>query len=255
MPDAIFERRGDLFQPTEAAVGPWDPGALHGSPVAMLVARQVEAVAADEPMDVVRLTLELLRPVPLAPLAVSVDVERPGKRVQLIGATITSDGVEVARARALRIRRADLNVATPPEPPPPGPADLSAWEAWSTHPAYHLLGVDLRFAAGKFLEPGPATMWVRLRLPVIGGEEPTPLQRAAAAADYGNGISGVLSPLEWIYINPDLTMYLARQPEGEWVCLSAKTDLGPGHGLAHSTLYDARGEIGRALQGLFVQSR
>ena len=78
---------------------------------------------------------------------------------------------------------------------------------------------------------GPGTAWFRLRVPVVAGEEMTPLQRVAAAADFGNGISSVVDWDDgWLFINPDLTVYLHRYPVGEWVGLEATTypgDSGP----------------------------
>jgi acyl-Coa thioesterase superfamily protein/acyl-CoA thioesterase superfamily protein len=254
-PDAIFDREGDTFVPTAAAIGPWDRNALHGGPVAMLLARAIESAEGGEGMDVVRLTVELLRPVTLTPLTLSADVERPGRRVQLVGAALTSGGVELARARALRVRRAELGVDTEAEPAPVGPDGLAARNAFEGLEAYFTLGVELRAVEGDPWSPGPATMWVRLKLPVVAGEEPTALQRVAAAADFGNGISSVLDWTKHVFINPDLTIHLIRQPRGEWVAMSSRTEIGPGYGLAQSTLYDRGGEIGRSLQSLYVDAR
>jgi hypothetical protein len=114
--------------------------------------------------------------------------------------------------------------------------------------------VEHRFVAGGFDRPGPATDWLRLRVPIIEGEAVSPLSRVAAAADFGNGISWVLSRLDgWGFINPDLTIYLHRLPIGEWVCLEAVSRVEPhGIGLAESRLWDERGLIGRSLQSLLV---
>ena len=121
-------------------------------------------------------------------------------------------------------------------------------------PAYHSHAVEHRFVAGGFDRPGPATDWIRLRVPIIEGEAVSPLSRVAAAADFGNGISWVLSRLDgWGFINPDLTIYLHRLPIGEWVCLEAVSRVEPqGIGLAESRLWDERGLIGRSLQSLLV---
>ena len=74
-----------------------------------------------------------------------------------------------------------------------------------------------------------------------------------AAADFGNGIGAELDVATSVFINPDLTVHLMRPPEGEWVCLDARTRFGPpGTGLAESALWDTRGRIGRALQGLYI---
>lgn len=254
-PEAIFDRAGDAFLPTAAAIGPWDPNALHGGPVSMLLARGIESVDGGEIMDVVRLTVELLRPVRRSPLTLSVEVERPGRRVQLVGSALTQDGVEVARARALRVRRAEMGLDTPAEPAPRGPGGLATADEFPDVQAYFTLGVELRAIAGAVYAQGPASMWVRLRVPVVAGEAPSPLQRVAAAADFGNGISSVLDWTKHVFINPDLTIHLLRQPVGEWVALDSRTEIGPGYGLAQSTLYDERGEIGRSLQSLYVDSR
>ena len=110
---ALFVADGDHVVPTEYSRGPWEPGALHGGPVAALVARAAEAVEGGQDLQLVRITLELLRPVPLAPLRVSTTVVRPGRKVQLIDTVVEADGVEVAWSRALRIRTARERGAPP----------------------------------------------------------------------------------------------------------------------------------------------
>ena len=84
---------------------------------------------------------------------------------------------------------------------------------------------------------------------------PSPYQRVAAA-DSGNGISATLDFDKYIFVNCDLTINLLRRPEGEWICLEARTLFGDnGCGLAESALYDERGMIGRATQSLAVRAR
>jgi len=91
---------------------------------------------------------------------------------------------------------------------------------------------------------------------VIAGEEPSPLQRALAAADFGNGISAALDWSGWAFINPDLTLYLEREPIGSWVGLDATTRVGPdGIAVAESVLHDERGRVGRAVQALLLEPR
>jgi hypothetical protein len=120
--------------------------------------------------------------------------------------------------------------------------------------AFHSDGVEHRFVAGSFERPGPATDWIRLRVPVVAGEDILPVSRVAAAADFGNGVSWVL-PREagYVFINPDLTVYLHRRPAGEWICLEAVTYAQPdGVGMAESRLWDERGPIGRSIQSLLL---
>ena len=91
---------------------------------------------------------------------------------------------------------------------------------------------------GTFAEPGPATAWIRLRVPLVAGETTSGLVRVAAAADFGNGISWVLSRRDgYRFINPDLTIYLHRHPVGDWIALEATASPDPAaRGMALRTL-------------------
>ncbi len=122
---------------------------------------------------------------------------------------------------------------------------------------FPVTGCELRFARGGFLENGPAVTWIRLRLPVVPGEAPGPMSRVAAAADFGNGVSSVLDWSDKLFINPDLGIWLARHPAGEWVCVEAATQIDAVHGagMAESTLWDEQCRIGRSTQSLLVDVR
>src|SRR5438132_842235 len=89
---------------------------------------------------------------------------------------------------------------------------------------------------------GPGTAWLRLRVPVVDDETPSPLMRVLAAADFGNGISMAVGFDRYLFINTDLTVYLHCLPTGEWICLDTATTLQrSGTGLAESALYDVHG--------------
>jgi Thioesterase-like superfamily len=252
---------GDRFVPGPLTAGPWDPAAQHGGPPAALLTRAVETVGAPAPVRLARATFELLRPVPLVPLTVATTVLRNGRRVQLVQASLQAGGTEVMRVTALRIRRRALELpegtAADGAPPlPDGPTPSAFPGERDDLVAYHNAGVELRFVEGGFDRPGRATAWCRLRVPVVAGEEPTPAMRTMAAADFGNGFSWVLPRDRWLFVNPDLSVHLARPPEGPWVCLRSDTVVGPeGVAVAHSTLYDVLGPIGTAVQSLFVEPR
>jgi hypothetical protein len=259
---AVFERDGERFMPTELARGPWDVNALHGGAVAAIVGDAVERFQPDAGLAVTRFTFELLRPVPMAPLTVTTEMLRPGRRVQLVGASVDAGGVEVLRSTALRVLPVPTGMADgldPPDGRPPPPSSLPPLDRLiaEERPANFSDAFELRLARGApFGTPGPATMWFRLRVPVVAGEEPSPLQRVLGAADYGNGISGVLDYQRYLFINPDLTVYLRRPAHGEWVALDAISWLEPGGAAyAEGALYDEHGRLGRAVQGLYVAER
>ncbi len=109
---------------------------------------------------------------------------------------------------------------------------------------------------GDFGIPARRLVWMRMRHPLVEGEEPSPLQRVLVAADSGNGVSATLDWGRYLFINVDLTVHLHRPLAGEWVCLDSITIPEPGGtGLADTALYDGRGPIGRALQTLLIDER
>ena len=262
MPETLFKRDGDVYLPTELARGPWSPDALHGGPVAALVAHLAETAPAPGPMHPARLTLELLRPVPLSPLRASVRIVRPGKKVQLVEASLHAGDVEVARGTLLRIRTEQILL--PPETaggdvtPPPGPAcAMLSTPAWVGElRAYHSHATEHRVLRGSWSRIGPCTDWVRVCAALVDGAPLSPFERVAACADFGNGIGAALPFESFRFLNADLTLQLHRLPEGEWVCLDSVTyPDASGVGTAESTLFDEHGRIGRALQSLLVERR
>jgi hypothetical protein len=260
--DAVFHPDGDTFVPTELARGPWDVNAQHGGGAAAILGRAIERFEPEGGLAVARITVELLRPVPMTPLTIATRMRRPGKRVQLVEASLRADGVEVVQATALRVQPVVTEVESPldpPDRPPPDPASLGALDRLiaQERPKNFSDAFELRLAAGTpFGTPGPATMWFRLRVPVVAGEEPSPLMRVLVVSDFGNGISGVLDYERFVFINPDLTVYLRRPPVGEWVALDAATWLQPGGAaFAEGALYDEQGRVGRAVQALYVAAR
>lgn len=260
-PAAVFVPDGQRLRATELALGPWDPRAQHGGAPAALLMRAFEELPGDPELMLCRVTYELLRPVPVAGLDVSAGVVRPGRRVQLLeGSLATTDGTEVVRARALRVRRAEAQAPAQEEPlelPGPDQGRRTDFVAAGAHQSRFVTdAMEIRFVEGAFRDPGPATAWFRLRCPLVAGEDTSPLQRLAAAGDFGNGISAVLSWEEHVFINPDLTLYIERLPAGEWIGLRSETRINPaGIAISESVLYDQGGRVGRAIQALVVGRR
>ena len=246
----------DRWSSTVHTTGPWDARFQHGGPPAALLARAVEGTSSRDDVVVARMTVEILGPVPVGELALRSRVLRPGRSVELVEAVLSADGRDAARAAAWRVLRTGADEVAPRVPAaPPLPPEGEPMPAGSWVDGY-LSAVEWRFTAGRFDVPGPATVWTRLRHPLVPDEEPTGLQRALAVADSGNGLSSELDLTRWHFINPELTVHLHRPPRGEWVCVEAQTAISPGGaGLATTALHDLEGPVGVGAQSLLVAPR
>lgn len=264
-PDAVFFPDGGRWVPTSIAAGPWDVGALHGGPPTALVGRlMLQHDPGEADWFLTRLTVELIRPVPMAPLQVKVDLRRPGRRVQLLDAVITdADGTEVLWARGLRVAQSpngldESTVPLPQAPDLPAPASCPAWR-FESPIGWRSFGdaFEFRLVHGTpFQELGPASVWARLRLPLLAGEVIQPLDRTLTLADFPNGFANAVSFEQFAYINPDLTVSLHRLPAGEWVLLDAHMyPRATGHGTSGGTLADEHGVLGTAAQSLLISAR
>jgi Acyl-CoA thioesterase C-terminal domain/Acyl-CoA thioesterase N-terminal domain len=259
-PDPLFRSAdGGRFLPGPTTRGPWTADALHGAPPALLLARAVERAEGGADHALARLTVELVRPIPCEPLTVRAEVTRPGRKVSYVEASLTlDDGTVAARASAWRVRRLPVTARSTERPAPRPPDRCEPPDHWSVvdwSPAFHTDGLEMRFAAGGFQQPGPATTWFRLCQPVVDEEFPSPALRAVAAADFPNGISSPYRREDgWSFINMDVSLFLARHPEGEWIAVDARTEVGPsGAVVAHGVLFDERGEIGLSVQTVLIE--
>ncbi|MCB2224356.1 MAG: thioesterase family protein [Actinobacteria bacterium] len=256
MTEALFYEERGRYVPTDLTRSPWDPSHQHGGPPLALVVRAAER-ALPEGLQVWRVAGDILRPIPHSPLTVEVTVNRPGRRVTLVDAIVLDDLGPVVLGRVWGIRATDpLGLPDPadphPEPPPP-PEELGPTPFSFAPYTWYGDALDVRLASGALDAPGAAAAWFRLRVPVIDGEQATPVQQIATMIDSGNGISWGLPFGEWLFINSDISMYLLRAPIGEWFALEAVSHYDDsGRGIAEARLFDEGGYIGRSHQALFV---
>jgi hypothetical protein len=256
--DSFYVPLGDgRWQATVHTTGPWDAGAQHGGPPSALLGRAMQECSPREDMMIARFTCEILRPIPVGEISVTARVARPGRSVELLEATVAAGGREVARASAWRVLRTSADPVPSRLPVPEGPPDqyppMPRPRGWVDG---YLSAIEWRPIQGGFTKPGPASVWARMRYPLVPDEEPSPLERVLAVADSGNGVSWELDMTRWHFINPEVTVHLHREAEGEWICLDAQTVISPGGvGLATSVLSDQTGPVGVGAQSLLIAPR
>jgi Thioesterase-like superfamily len=256
--EAIFRVDGRKVEVSPNAAGPWDPRMQHGSAPAALVVWAAEAIPTSVEMRIARVTIDLMRPVPLAPLTLHTEVLRAGRKIQLCAIRLLVDGVVVVAASVLKVRRQAQPLPSDVAGPP---VTLSTPEQSREDPAQFsnspfVTGMQLRAARGQFGVPGPGAIWYRVERPLVEGFGVSQAMRAVVAADFCNGTSAALDFRDWTFLNADLTVSMAREPVGEWILLDAESWIGPeGTGLAMARLADANGYFGRAAQSLVIEKR
>ncbi len=262
MHNAFFEPAGSgAFVATPATAGPWSPDAQHGGPPSALAAWALERHEAGDGLRLGRVTVDILRPVPVAKLTVRTRTVRPGRRVALLEAIVEADGQEVLHARGWRIALPGGavpvipgDVAPPPVPDPVGsqlPPRLP-----NAHTDGYLAAIEWRFIDGGFGQLAPGRAWTRPGIPLVAGENASPMCRALLMADSGSGVGAVLDPARFTFINVDLTVVLPRDPAGDWLLLEAMTTTNTqGTGVAETALSDTSGRCGTAIQTLLVAPR
>lgn len=264
MPAAVFTRQGDVWHPTSLSSGPWDPQAQHGGAPAALLVHIAETAMADPAWQLSRLTLELIKPVPVAPLTVEQQLQQSGRSTARLTCDVYAGDVLVARAHALMVRGEAFAppAAIPgwsPEQLLPLPDDCQESlqiPGMKKNLSFYHAAMDHRMAQGDASGPGPAATWFRLTVPLVEGQPTSPAMRAAAAADFGSGVSWVLSAEHYLFSNADLSLHLHRAPQGEWIGLLAETHIDAGGiGTAFSRLYDSKGLVGVAAQTLVLRQR
>ncbi|MEO8540939.1 MAG: thioesterase family protein, partial [bacterium] len=226
--------------------GPWDANSLHARVLAGLFGHEVETRFGGDGFHCARLTIDLYRLPTLAPCEIAVRPIREGNRIRVIEVEYLSEGTSYARGTAVLLKRTENPTGTVWSPP--------AWDVKRPDevPASAMSGVanwepmwDMRPLTSR--DPGQAVqgkVWMREIRPLVAGAALTPLVRAASAADWANpGANWGSNGLE--FINADITMYLHRYPEGEWIGFeTASHHSAEGIAVGECTMYDEQGAIG-----------
>jgi hypothetical protein len=255
---AIFKPEGPLFRATEHAGGPWSPDMLQGSATTALMTREVERLARESGFAVRRLTFDLWRPAGLRAFRLATDMLRDGRKAKTVQVRLLDGDVEIGRCTALLTVQGGESPADPfskdgadaaPEAGTPPPAFAQKWSRYFQN-------VSVRLIEGALEKAGPAAAWMRLDVPMVEGETNTPLLQAVQAADFASGVGQIVDMREWTFINPEISLYFFRPPEGEWILIRSRTRAGAdGAGLTMATLSDRKGPFAEVLQAMTFERR
>ena len=254
---AFFDLDPDgVFVGNDPARGPWSADHCHAGPVAGLIVRAAEAETGPEKM-LTRLTVDLIRPLPLAGLRVAAETTRHTRTLATTRVTVHDlDNTLCATATTMHLVRKDLGEVPTAEVHAPAFHDLVTGDFPLMELRHDLhcfaQAVDVAYPKGGNQGLGPKTIW--LRTPhLLGTERPSPVQSLCPLADCGNGISCNVQPSGMGFMNTDLTLHIHREPVSDWLAAESVSHWQPnGIGMSQAILYDTQGPVGTALQTLVL---
>jgi len=252
---------GTAYELTGMARGPWQPDAAHGGAPAALLVREAETHCDDGRLRLLSLQSTFYGPVMLGEIEIDSEVVKPGRRQKVVALTLSSGGRTAIEARAILIRVADVELPDTVDPVVPEMTPIE--ESSDVRRGLWFPGDEIAFHRTantvKVVEGGPESVnhtgaaWFHLDCQVVPGETVTPAQRAAAAADFGNGLAHPVPFGEFLFVNCDLNVSLFRDPVGEWIGIASRTDVDSvGSGMTVTELHDTAGRFGSASQSLYV---
>ncbi|TLP99535.1 thioesterase family protein [Nesterenkonia salmonea] len=246
---------GERYQATQAVSGAWDETEQHISSPLGLMVHTVEKAAAsrrDDPLQLCRLSFDILGTVPVGEVHVDVEVLRPGRTIELVEARMSHRGRTIVILRAWALAEfATEAIQGSSLPGIPRRDDVPPWDATSVWPGGFIASLT---SNRDHHEPGRARGWTSSSLRLVDGEEVSSFAKFCALLDVANGVAVRADPAEVAFPNVDLTASFFRIPQGEQVGYDTHVSFGPtGLGLTHSILHDAVGPVGSLTQQLTVR--
>jgi len=258
MVTAYFQRLSpDRFRATPAVQGAWNTEEQHIGPALGLLTHSVETdrnSRRDDQLDLTRLSFDILGTVPIDEVEIDVQVLRPGRTIELVGATLSHRNRIVVILRAWLQRPGDTaSIAGTTLPQIPPPDQLEPWDGNEIWPGEFVRTVDAR---RREISPGRAHYWLRPRLPLLDHEPLSTTVAALSILDIANGVTPRVPPDAVAFPNLDTTVHLFEQPRSDWIGYDTTVTFGTnGVGLTHTVLHDTHGPIGTAEQILTIRPR
>lgn len=264
--DYFFHQDNDVFTPQAAAGSPWSETMQHGGPVNAIITMSVEAIAEDCGMNVARLTIDILKPVPMKSVKIKSRFIRKGGKMAVVDTFLTLEGSDepVASGRAVLLKaQSGQNPVFDVLAPLPESRETIAKEPWipkematGLPPGLHNL---IRFHPSTNKER--PIFWVNGDADMLQNRPMTSLEQCTTTADMTTVLAarmrvlqeGVASPAAMALMNTNTTIHFSRLPVGEWFGFTDQfIQVSDGYGLAECAIYDEQGCIGRVVQNLIV---
>lgn len=246
----------DRYQPTEHAGGAWRDDELHLAPVAGLLMHHLERWREQHALDTLRfsrISIEVLGQIGRETIALTTDVVRPGRSIELVETTAVIGDRVTLRARSWLLQTSDTSeVAGHAFDAMPSIGECTEASGLLDWPGGFIRSISAFEAPGR--RPGRAQVWVTSDLALVDGEAPQPLAEFSKLLDTANGIAVRADPDEWMFPNVDLTLHFFRLPGGLPLGLDTRVAFGSdGIGVTSSVMHDTDGPVGTIQQSLTLR--
>lgn len=244
------------YVPTEYCNGFWKRGSLNGRMICGLMAHALDGRFGSPDFVPVRFTIDMLRLAPCTPLRIETEVVRSGKRSIFGRALLWSGDSILAQASAVYVRKTENpEIPTFQSPnwsvaPPEEIKSRPNQQHFELRPIPKAARTNDPDANTNALStksrehPEGRRHWLRDLRQVVGGIENSAFVSVAMLADFASPLTNSNSTA-LDFINTDLTMYLYRLPESEWIGLEfMKHNSSQGVAIGECWIYDEIGPLG-----------
>jgi len=253
-------------------MGPWAVEACHAGPPTAALARAFEQFCLQHHIDkqLLRMTVNLLRPVPMSGFRIEVSAEKLGRSSAYLAAKLFDRDNKVC-ALATSLHQIELQLGETPTiaAAAPNPLAIEDFEQHGEQSRYYQRGQTLFPSKQGFVravntlsasleetyhgDNPKRAVWMRTPQ-LIEEESLSAFQSICPLADCANGFAANGSIEDFQFMNTDLTISMHRKPRGAWLASSAQSFWqSTGYGASYATLYDRDGAIGMAMQSLLIK--
>jgi hypothetical protein len=271
--DHFYVSDGDRFIPTSAAQGYWQKNTLSGSAAASLLGFVIERAFCAPDWVPVRLSIDMVRMPPAAPLTVVTQVLHQSGRLRLVEARLIADGQVQTRAVCQIVRHAtqpDNPVWQSPAWPAPHPDTLPPQSHWrwdmrpipATDPRFQRDSLPLGRAdqgnppvLGQLAAPSARQAWLKMDMEIVAGHPLSRFGMLITTADFASPLTHS-SEFGIDFVNTDFTIHLHRLPQGEWLGYElVGHSSAQGIAVGQAAIHDLQGPLGVIVVSAIANSR
>lgn len=241
------------YQSTIHAQGAWNAHEQHMAPATGIICAELDHFSPRSDVRIGRISLDILGLIPAGEFQIVTRVIRPGKTIELIESTMSSQGKNCIQARIWRMVISNTEVVAGLEDEIIAKPETGVvWDEIKNWPGGYIQSLEARRLERR---AGKGMVWLSNSYSMVEGQQHSDFVKLMGMVDTANGIVTRQGwPFNYAFPNLDLQIHLYRMPQGQWLGLETVQQFGDdGIGLTSSVLHDIHGPFGRSEQILTLR--